>query len=318
MKCLALANVDYARHVTDEGEQLQRGLEHAGFTLAGAGYGDGCKDVPTLLERHAPDVVFVQDARDWDPNSKGAFRKDIGFDRIEALADYEGAVVAVCKDAGSVIDYQRAFAKKIDADAVVIYYHPESVLRVSPWLSDYPLIRTYHSIDTGYAKTLPMNGRRIRGVVTGAISDVYPLRRLAFKLAPALGIDTVKHPGYGNRGCRTQAYLRMLTGYRVHVATASRYGFALRKIIESVVCGCTPVTDLPEYDVLPEIDGALVRVRTGASSLELADAIDKADSEWNYGERMEWAEKAIAYYDYRVQGLRLAIEMERMAACPAR
>jgi hypothetical protein len=36
MSKLVLANIDYRRHMTDEGEQLQAGLEAAGWILAGA------------------------------------------------------------------------------------------------------------------------------------------------------------------------------------------------------------------------------------------------------------------------------------------
>ena len=72
--------------------------------------------------------------------------------------------------------------------------------------------------------------------------------------------DLLEHPGYGNPGSQVETYVKALREYRVHLATASKYGFALRKIIESVAIGCTPVTNLPTYDVLPEIDGALKRI----------------------------------------------------------
>jgi hypothetical protein len=58
-----------------------------------------------------------------------------------------------------------------------------------------------------------------------------------------------------------------------HVATASSYHFALRKIIESVACGCTPVTNLPAYDVLPEIDPVLVRIDDDATEAQIGEAI---------------------------------------------
>jgi hypothetical protein len=96
-------------------------------------------------------------------------------------------------------------------------------------------------------------------MVSGAASNAYPLRQRVIRDALDLGVDVLRHPGYGNQGPRTPEYMRHLAGYKVHVATASMYGFALRKIIESVAMGCTVVTDLPAYDVLPEIDGALVQ-----------------------------------------------------------
>src|SRR5688572_28038885 len=137
---LMLANVDYRSHMTSEGNELQLGLESAGWKLVGAGYDDGCRDVQHLLDRHRPEVVFVQDVRDWSPASPGSFRKDIAFTGIRELAKRKDVVrLTVCKDAGSVQDDQRAFAESINADAIVTYYHAKSVLAVSPWLQNYPL-----------------------------------------------------------------------------------------------------------------------------------------------------------------------------------
>jgi hypothetical protein len=127
------------------------------------------------------------------------------------------------------------------------------------------------------------------------------------------GVDVMRHPGYGNTGTRTPEYLKTIAGYKVHVATASMYGFALRKIIESVAVGCAVVTDLPDFDVLPEIDGAIIRVRPTANSIEMRDVIRSAVALWNLDERLAWAEKARRFYDYEAIGCYLSLELARAA-----
>ena len=104
----------------------------------------------------------------------------------------------------------------------------------------------------------------------------YPLRQRAVRDRVVLGLDVLRHPGYGNRGAVTPAYCRELARYRVSVATASMYGFALRKIIEAVAVGCTVITDLPAYDVLPEIDAALIRVPSTINPPDFAAVIRDA------------------------------------------
>lgn len=300
MSKIVLANVDYRQHMTSEGNELQLGLEAAGWTLVGFGYGDGCRDVPTLLDRYKPTAVLISDKRDWDPSSTGAFRKDIGFTNLGALSQHADIFkVCVVKDAGGQQDYHRRFCEEVQAGGIVTYYHDRSVRPLNPWMMGYPTIRTYHSVD-GMLRRETVN--RKRAVVSGALSGVYPLRQMAVLNAGRLGLAILRHPGYSNRGSRTADYLKEISGYKVHVATASRFGFALRKIIESVLVGTTPVTDLPEYDVLPGIDKALVRVSPTVSVAELRAAIDYAERTWNVDERRQYAEAAARLYDFRATG----------------
>lgn len=313
---LVLANIDLKRHMTDEGEQLQSGLEHAGWTLAGHGYGDGCKDVHDLVIRHRPDIVLVTQREDWDRNLAGCFDPAVSFENVAYLAQCECYKAAVIKDSPSGI--QRTGCREIRADAIVHYYHERAVKALSPWMERYRMIRTYHSVDAEYCGSLDLAQERKRGVVSGASSDVYPIRRMAMANVRGLRIKHHKHPGYGNRGSATRDYLAMLAGYKVHVATASQFGFALRKIIESVAAGCTPVTDLPEWDVLPEIDGALVRIPQGASMDDLKAAIDHAEQSWNLDRALEYAKKTWAYYDYRAAGARLSASLASASSSRAR
>jgi len=302
---IMLANIDYRMHTTDEGDQLQRGFQFAGWKLVGAGY-DNCKDVPRLLEIYKPEIVMVHDKRDWDMRSGICFNPKVGYSGISSLRNASVQKGCVVKDAGSSIEYHRAFCEEIAADFVVTYYHDDAVLKLSPWLSKYRLVRTYHTVDAQTVATIPCSGPRRRALVSGAVSGTYPLRGMCFHNAKAIDCDVIKHPGYGNKGSFTPRYLQTLSRYRVHIATASDYNFALRKIIESVAVGTTPVTNLPEWDVLPEIDGALVRISSKATVADVKRAVDKAEADWNLEQRMVWASKARLWYDWRAAGQRLS------------
>lgn len=305
---LVLANRGYAAHTTDEGLHLEDGLAHAGWTLAGFDVGDGCVDVPTLIKRHQPSVVMVQDVRDWHRENRwGCFDSRYHFERYEALQDCGAFVATPFKDAGSAPEVQREFFRTIEPDALITYYHARAVNEAS---SDYATmwrqIRTYHSIDADLVRSIPLDGDRRRGIVTGATGvGVYPLRQRVFEQSKRLGIDGHGHPGYGAKGCDTPRYLRQLAGYKVHIATASRFHFALRKVIESVAVGCVPITNLPAWDVLPEIDDALVRVSDSITMGDLHGVIDRAERTWDLDRARHFATKACEFYDYRAAGRRL-------------
>jgi hypothetical protein len=313
MSAVVLANVDYQRHMTTEGNEFQEGLRVAGWTLSGVGY-DGLVDVPTILARYQPTRVVVHDKRDWDPASPISFRKDLGFRRLSALQASRAFTAVVVKDAASVVPYQEACVREVGADAVIVYYHPTSVTHCAPWLQGLPLIRTYHSVDRAALADVPLTRPRQPAVVSGAASKVYPLRQRIIREAGALGVDVLPHPGYSNRGPATPQYLRTLAGYQVSIATASQYGFALRKIIEGVACGCTVITDLPAYDVLPEIDAALVRVTPTIAPHVLSRVVREAVANWTREERLHWAQRAQACYDHVAIGARLDQALTAAAA----
>jgi hypothetical protein len=69
--------------------------------------------------------------------------------------------------------------------------------------------------------------------------------------------------------------------------------------------GCTPITDLPEYDILPEIDGALVRVASTTKLAEFQRVVRAARKQWDFEERLQWAEIARKWYDWKITGERL-------------
>lgn len=314
---LVLANKSYETHMTDEGLQLQEGLRSAGWKLSGAGY-DGYRHVRTILNLYRPEHVFVQDKRDWDPDSgcPGA-TKDLKFKEIGALASSRWAprVSLVVKDAGPEgSEYHQAFCEEVKPDAVVIYYHPLSVLKHCYWLQPYRLVRIHHSIDPEAVPPFAPGTSRAPLCGSGAmLEEVYPLRNRVAPRAGEFGMSWLRHPGYQNdRGPATPHYLRFLNHHKVSFATASSYGFALRKIIESVACGCTVVTDLPTYDILPEIDRSLIRVKPTISDTDLKLVFEEAVETWEEEGRRKWAERAIAYYDYRTSGARLSEALRKV------
>jgi hypothetical protein len=312
MRRVIFGNIDYQTHMTSEGGEFQRGLVFAGWTITGKGfYPNHERDVLAVLDKHRPDVVLVHDKRDFDP-CHGGFMPGIMPQNLHMLAEQKTIFkLAVVKDAGSSIDYHRAFCEQIKADAVVTYYHDESVLKLSPFLASYDLLRTYHTVDADEIRKLNLTGPRLRALVSGAVSSVYPTRQRAIEHRSYIGLDVLPHPGYNNKQSSTPGYLSTLSKYRVHVATASAYGFALRKIIESVAVGTTPVTNLPTYDVLPFIDGALVRISKDASREEIKDAVARADAGWNLSERLHFSRLACQHYDWRIMGEALSELIER-------
>ena len=273
MNRLVLGNIDYRTHMTNEGEELQTGLVQAGWDIAGPGYGDGCTDVPTLVKRHEAEMVFVQDKRDWDRNSPGCFNPAVHFENVGYLAE-----------------------------------RPD-IFKVAP-VKDAGTSKEDHR---AFCEEIGANQPRNRGIVTGATSDVYPIRTMAFDHCDVLDISGGRHPGYGNTGCATGEYLELVARFRTHLATASRWGFCLRKIIESVAVGTTPVTNLPAYDKLPFIDDALVRISNDPSLQEIKDAIDRAEAEWNLDRAIYFAERAWSFYDYRAQGRRMSERLMELA-----
>lgn len=320
MRKIVLANIDYRTHMTDEGDQFQRGLEAAGWTLVGKGYQDDCKHVPTILDRYRPTHVMVHDKRDWDPDSKISFRKDIGFEELNVLMKRDDIVKAVLvKDAATFREYMEEFVREVKPAAIVHYYDLGGVRDYSPYLFKCNRIRTWHTIDSAFARSIDLTGPRKRAVLTGARGRrSYPLRMMVRHHIRSLRpIEYKNHPGYGNVRCHTPDYLKMLAGYRIHIATASRWGFALRKIIESVAVGATPITNLPAHDVLPEIDGALVRIPSNAQFREIRQTVERADTEWNLEERLRWAEKAWDWYDWRTMGERLSDELSSLETVQA-
>lgn len=316
MTKLVFGNKDYVRHMTDEGSQLQDGLRLAGWKMAGRGLEIDEVSVPKIIDDVRPSAVFFQDVRDWSADSPGCYDKSVSFTEVDRIADCDVFRSTVVKDAGTAVAYQEEFFNRIKAHAAVTYYHERSVVPLSPWLANTKLIRTYHTVDPELVRSIRFctKDERRHCLVSGAVSGVYPLRRMAVRHAAELGCDILRHPGYNNNGAVVRPYLEKLANYRVHIATASRYGFALRKIIESVCMGCMVVTDLPRYDELPEIEPCIIRVSPSYGVPELSAAISVADAMWDEDRMRYFAETATAHYDYKRIGMILSDKLANAAA----
>lgn len=290
--------------MTDEGWQLQQGLIENGFEPWGKGFENDSTDVAEIVAATKPDIAVVIDKREWDASMRGAFDKAAEFRNINALADrHEICKITVCKDAASVLRYQEDWANELRADGFICYYGYSQIGQYSRWISPKRYIRTRHSVDA--ARVPALGDYRGGAMVSGARNKhVYPFRETCFRYSEFLGVKVQPHPGYHNCGTCTPHFLDALATWKVHLCCASRYDFLLRKIIESVACGCTVITDLKEY--VPEIDGALIRVPTDIAPEALKPIIKKAIREWSFDSALEWSAKAKSHYDYHVAGARLS------------
>ena len=301
---VVLANSSYKNHMTSEGNELQLGLAHHGWILAGYKY-DNITDVPKIIDTYHPDVILIQDKRDWDRDHPGSFgNHDLHFSHTEVLADHpEIYKIAVFKDAGSSLPYQYDHFKEIKADTLLTYYHEKAIRKLNPELN-YPLIRTYHSIDKDIINSLTPTPRKDKTLISGAIGkQVYPQRTdlmlTALNHMTNGALEAYVHPGYGATRPMSPEYLQTLKSYKVSICTCSKYQFALRKIIEATACGCIPLTNLPTWDPLPVIDKYLVRVSMGDNSKDIIKLAELTVDLWTPELEAEMVKDTLAYYDYR-------------------
>lgn len=252
---VVMANYGYKTHMTDEGEQLQEGLKHAGWILSGAGY-DGITDVKDMLNKYKPDMVFIQDPRDWDAKKFSCFDKRYRWDNWGVLKNYNGFKIGVVKDAGSLQDYQQLKAEEMGYNAIVHYYNYLSVSKYSQWVKAYKCIRHYHTVDRDLISRLAEKPpeRKNKAVISGAIYEpVYPVRARIVEAIKnneydiADYVDFIKHPGYNANGSVQEEYYKTLAEYKISIATASKYDFELRKIVEGVCMGCNVMTNCITY-----------------------------------------------------------------------
>lgn len=288
----------YDLHMTSENTELRDGLVRAGWSVFHEP-SDAIVDGATRL--------FFLDPRDWRIDTKRNYAR--GIEDAKVLRSFTGPKALVCKDAWNDTAWQSAFADAMGAGTLVHYYDRGGIVARCPWTSAYRFVRTWHSVDAGLCRAAfaANEAGRGRAILTGHLGpEFYPLRTAVAGMAREWGIRVRRHPTYRNdRGSDTPAYLREIAAYKVHVATASICGVALRKIAESVAVGCVPVTDLPASEVMPGIDGALRRVPPGAPLADVKAAIDDAERTWDRDERLAWAAKAWEWYDWRAVGARL-------------
>ncbi len=302
-----LAVPSMAEHMSDEGWQLALAFEASGYKLYGRGMGG--TDVKAMLDKEQPSVVFVQDEHEWNGGHL-AVRGEY-FDGISALKDRPDVFkVTVVKDTHRQYESAKRNSEGIGCHAWLTYYSVDVSLRTLSWLRPEHTVRTYHTVDRDAVPVYVAEGRKVC-ILSGSMGGAYPLRT-RIKDANLRGIDYIKHPGYGNRGTSTPGYLKQLSGYKVAVCTASKFGYALRKLIEATACGCRVVTDLPSDEVMPGIDANLVRVEPDIPMPEMGRLILDLANGYSPKFQRAMVEAAVSTYDYRIEGDRVAAEVERV------
>jgi len=312
---IALAVEDMKRHTTDEGWQIMAGLEKAGYSLHGYNLGNSETDVRKILKETYPGIVVVQDKREWDVS-----RRD--FREVLARFNHSGVLalcpdifkVTILKDAHQRPAYHEQAAKEIDCHAWIVYYNPDTVAALSPFVRREHLIRTYHTLDPQVIPEFSFSAAtRFGTVISGAVSTAYPLRsRLVWNDHFGKNVTILHHPGYHRRGCNTPSFLNTLIRYKVSICTASTYDYALRKLMESAACGCRVVTDLSESEKLPVLDKYLIRVPSDISPEDMVKVCNQAEADYDPALQEQIAKEVIEFYDYKAMGIRLAQDIETL------
>jgi hypothetical protein len=312
---IALAVASMQKHMTNEGWEIMRGLGEAGYLLCGHGLPHDETNVRTLLNKLDPAVALVQDKREWDVPA-GHFRDDHArFHHVDALASRPGTFkLTILKDSHQRPQDQMESAKEMGCHAWVIYYHPKIVHRLAPYVRPEHMIRTYHTIDPATVPEYTTEGRA-GCLLSGAVSGAYPLRTMLVRNVKRLPSTTLlPHPGYHRLGSATPRFMKTLSRYKVAICTASMYGYALRKLIEATACGCMVITNLPSDEVLPAIDGNLVRVPSNIHINDMRNTVAHCLSTYDPEKQRHYADEALSRYDYQVETARLAGEIEWLRA----
>lgn len=311
----ALMVEDMRHHTSDEGYQLALALERGGYTLFGHNFPGDRTDVSEIIENYKPKTLVLQDKREWVNMTAGRGQDPAcRFRNVQVLKDrYDIFKVTVLKDAQNNNKFHSDSAEEIGCHAWITYYHEKSILPVAPFLRKQHLIRTYHTIDAEACPVIDPRLKRQGCLLSGANSRVYPLRRrLIINHMNLPSTDYLPHPGYHRRGTATPDFLQLLQHYKVAICTSSKYGYALRKIIEASACGCIVVTDLPAYDKLPFIEKNLVRVKPTISLHAMKNLLHDLYNQYDYDKQADIAEKTRLFYDYRLMGAVLAKQIEDM------
>jgi len=324
---LAITTAD--RHMDNGRALFRRGLETAGWMAACCGARApslNCTDLAEVIARAQPRVVVAYSRYEWDSREWNGGRPlltepvlpEYCFHGFEALLERDDITrVAILHDARSVMAEQRRWLADYRPHIVLGWYHARAVLPFWPEVDPAVYERTYHVLDPAVVPHVTGEPRRTCLVSGAENHHVYPLRTMALRAARAgrLGadVDAIPHPGYAHNGSCSAAYLQTMARYKVAVCTASAYQFALRKLFEATAAGCKVITDLAEWDDLPEIDGNLVRVAPDISEHDLGEVIHHAAAHWNADEQRHYAELTCARYDYRVECALVVAALERRA-----
>jgi len=309
---IAFGVASMKHHTTDEGWQIFNGLKHAGYALVGHNLPCNHTDVRRAITSMHPGVVVMQDKREWDVSARDFRDKEARFIKTSSLAGQPQIFkLTILKDSHQRPRYHAEAATEMGCHAWIIYYHPRIVCHNAPYVRPEHLIRTYHSINL---KVVPAYApRRMNCIFSGAMSRAYPMREhIRDNLSSLPLVDYHKHPGYHRKGCETPSFLKLLNRYKVSICTSSIYGYALRKIIESTACGCRVITDLPTDEVMPSIDGNLLRVPPGIPIPKLHRVVQDLCDTYDPATQQRYAQAAKEFYDYRRLANKLVKDIEQL------
>lgn len=308
---VGLAVKDMQNHMTDEGWQIFEGLQHSGYLLAGKDLTFDSTNVEDILRISNLRTVVIQDKREWDVAKRDFRDRSARFQNFIDLKERDDIFkLTILKDSHQRSKYHCQSAKEMGVHAWIVYYDPNIVHAFAPYTRPEHLIRTYHTINKDKVPEFETQ-RRSACLFSGAISSYYPLRR---KIRENLGrlkrVIYLPHPGYGNTGCQTYEFYKLLNCFKVMICTQSICKYALRKLFEATACGCRVITDLKEK--IPEIDDNLIRIPSDVTIPELQEVIDNSIVSYNKDKQKHLAEVAIKRYDYRYECTRLSQAIENL------
>ncbi|GIW60106.1 MAG: hypothetical protein KatS3mg087_1172 [Patescibacteria group bacterium] len=308
---LGLCCPSMRKHTTDEGWQIFQGLESAGYLLCGYEAPINIVDVRILLA-FSPAVVALQDPREWLLRSPTKVDKE-EFQNWEVLAAVDTCFkVTILKDCHQHPHLYKLWHSSMGCHAWIVYYNERIVKHLCPFVRSQHLIRTYHTVDPAVVPSYTKDRDGI--IISGAVSAHYPLRQRLFKELPDNLVFKAEHPGYGNTHCYTASFLQLLSRYKVSICTASKYGYLLRKIIESTAAGCVVISDLPADDIVPEIDSNIYRVSPDTSTKEILELALALCNDYDYDKQNYFACLCKHRFNYKMEGTRLANAIENLRA----
>ncbi len=124
-KGVAFAVGSMKDHMTNEGWQIMQALENQGFTLCGNKLTINEIDTNRILESTKPDIVVLQDKREWDLERNDFRDKSDTFKNISELKNRSDIFkLTILKDAHQKPEYHRHSADEINCHAWIVYYHP--------------------------------------------------------------------------------------------------------------------------------------------------------------------------------------------------
>lgn len=308
---LALGVASMKDHMTDEGWQITHGLSQNGYLHCGYDLPIECTDVRKLVTAYPCNTLVLQDKREWHFDPRNFRDHNARFHNVNYLAQRDDIFkLTILKDAHQGPAWHSDAAEEMGCHAWICYYHEDIVNHLAPYTRKHHLIRTYHTLDPAVVPAF--KAHRTGGcLMSGAVSNAYPLRKriLTERNMP---IVTMQHPGYHRKGSNTPEYLQSLSNFEVAICTSSMYGYSLRKIIEATAAGCIVITDLPIDDIMPGIDGNLVRVHPDIDMGELRSIIKHYINVWDDDRQSYFADTALRVYDYRVQTSLLAEQIDAL------